>query len=34
MVEVWGGIECSVVRVGGVIRDQLAETGHSKRIEI
>ncbi|QKC98316.1 family 1 glycosylhydrolase [Mesorhizobium sp. NZP2298] len=32
MVEVWGGIECSVVRVGGVIRDQLAETGHSKRI--
>ncbi|MGO4637079.1 hypothetical protein AB4Z43_01395 [Mesorhizobium sp. 2RAF45] len=33
MVEVWGGIECSVVRVGGVIRDQLAETGHSNRIE-
>lgn len=32
-MEVWGGIECSVVRVGGVIRDQLAETGHSKRIE-
>lgn len=33
MVEVWGGIECSVVRVGSVIRNQLAETGHSKRIE-
>jgi len=33
MVEVWAGIECSVVRVGGVIRDQLAETGHSKRLE-
>lgn len=33
MVEVWGGIECSVVRVGDVIRDQLLETGHSKRIE-
>ena len=33
MVEVWGGIECSVVRVGAVIRDQLLETGHSKRIE-
>lgn len=33
MVEVWGGIECSVVRVGGVTRNQLAETGHSKRVE-
>lgn len=33
MVEVWGGVECSVVRVGNTLRDQLAETGHSKRIE-
>ncbi|TRD04317.1 glycosyl hydrolase family protein [Mesorhizobium sp. WSM4303] len=33
MVEVWGGVECSVVRVGSVIRNQLLETGHSKRIE-
>ncbi|TGQ35673.1 family 1 glycosylhydrolase [Mesorhizobium sp. M00.F.Ca.ET.216.01.1.1] len=33
MVEIWGGVECSVVRVGDVVRDQLVETGHSVRSE-
>jgi beta-glucosidase/6-phospho-beta-glucosidase/beta-galactosidase len=31
-VEVWGGIECSIVRVaGGRTRNQLADTGHLQR---
>ena len=30
-LEVWGGVECSVVRVGSDIRDQLRETGHQNR---
>ena len=30
-LEMWGGLECSVVRVGDVWRDQLAETGHDRR---
>ena len=29
--EVWGGIECTVLRVGGEWRDQLRETGHHDR---
>lgn len=29
--ELWGGIECSVVRVGGTIRNQVVETGHHLR---
>lgn len=33
MVEVWGGIECSIVRVRDKIRDQIAETGHLVRCE-
>ncbi len=28
---IWGGVECSVVRVGGEWRDQVCETGHHAR---
>lgn len=28
--EVWGGVECSVVRVGGGYRNQFEETGHQQ----
>src|SRR4051794_8777273 len=30
-LEVWGGIECSIVRVGDIWRDQVCETGHHAR---
>jgi dTDP-4-dehydrorhamnose reductase len=30
-VEMWGGVECTVVRVGDEYRDQSEETGHSYR---
>ena len=30
-LEVWGGLECSVVRVGNTWRDQVRETGHQDR---
>jgi hypothetical protein len=30
-LEMWGGIECSHVRVGDVVRDQRVETGHRDR---
>ena len=30
-LELWGGVECSVVRVGDSYRNQLVETGHSAR---
>src|ERR1700709_2155346 len=33
MLELWGGVECSVVRIRSAYRDQVAETGHSDRIE-
>jgi dTDP-4-dehydrorhamnose reductase len=29
----WGGVECSHVRIGERVRDQLSETGHLHRIE-
>lgn len=32
-LELWGGVECSVVRVGDVWRDQIAETGHRERLD-
>jgi dTDP-4-dehydrorhamnose reductase len=32
-LELWGGIECTVVRLGNEFRDQVAETGHRERIE-
>jgi len=31
-LQLWGGVECSVVRVGDVWRDQMRETGHQDRI--
>ena len=30
-LELWGGLECSVVRVGDIWRDQVVETGHHAR---
>lgn len=30
-IEVWGGLECTVARVGNLFRDQIAETGHFDR---
>ena len=30
-LELWGGIECSVVRVGDIWRDQVVDTGHEMR---
>jgi dTDP-4-dehydrorhamnose reductase len=30
-VELWGGVECTIVRVGDEYRDQSEETGHSRR---
>jgi dTDP-4-dehydrorhamnose reductase len=32
-VELWGGVECTVARVGEAFRDQCLETGHTSRIE-
>ncbi|WP_458439303.1 family 1 glycosylhydrolase, partial [Methylorubrum extorquens] len=33
MLELWGGIECSVVRIHDRFRDQVVETGHRDRPE-
>ncbi len=30
-LELWGGVECTVVRIGDRFRDQLVETGHRDR---
>ena len=30
-LELWGGVECTIVRLGDEYRDQSAETGHSQR---
>jgi dTDP-4-dehydrorhamnose reductase len=30
-LEVWGGLECTVVRIGDRFRNQIVETGHSDR---
>ena len=32
-IELWGGVECTVNRVGGRFRDQLRLTGHHDRLE-
>lgn len=32
-LELWGGLECTVARVGDIYRDQSLETGHGDRIE-
>ena len=31
-LELWGGIECTVVRIGDDFRNQVVETGHSARL--
>lgn len=31
-LELWGGVECSVVRVGDTYRNQARETGHAERL--
>ncbi len=31
-LELWGGVECTMVRVGDDYRDQVAETGHKARL--
>lgn len=31
-LELWGGVECTLVRVGGEVRDQLIDTGHKARL--
>ncbi|MFL6755317.1 MAG: family 1 glycosylhydrolase [Sphingomicrobium sp.] len=32
-LELWGGIECTVVRIGDEYRNQIVETGHSARLD-
>src|SRR5215218_2388377 len=32
-LELWGGLECTVVRIGDDFRNRLVETGHRHRIE-
>ncbi|HVL75978.1 MAG TPA: family 1 glycosylhydrolase [Noviherbaspirillum sp.] len=32
-LELWGGMECTVARLGDRFRDQLRETGHAQRIQ-
>lgn len=31
-LQLWGGVECTVVRIGDEFRDQIVETGHSVRL--
>lgn len=31
-LELWGGVECTMVRIGDDYRDQVAETGHQARL--
>ena len=31
-LQLWGGVECSTVRIGDELRDQCRETGHSDRL--
>ena len=33
VLELWGGLECTVVRIGDEFRNQLHETGHAARLE-
>src|SRR5215212_6488979 len=32
-LELWGGLECTVARIGNDFRDQSLETGHRDRID-
>ncbi len=31
-LELWGGVECTVVRIGDEVRNQLIDTGHASRL--
>ena len=31
-LELWGGVECTVVRIGDDYRNQLIDTGHASRM--
>src|SRR6188768_2186384 len=31
-LELWGGVECSLVRIGDDFRNQVVETGHGSRL--
>src|SRR4030088_728525 len=31
-IEIWGGLECTVARIGDSFRNQIAETGHIERL--
>lgn len=33
LLEVWGGLECTIARIGHAYRDQIRETGHRDRID-
>src|SRR3546814_19284629 len=30
-LELWGGIECTIARIGDIWRNQISETGHHER---
>ena len=30
-LELWGGLECTIARIGDAYRDETAETGHASR---
>jgi dTDP-4-dehydrorhamnose reductase len=32
-LQLWGGVECTIARIGEQYRDQIAETGHHARLE-
>jgi dTDP-4-dehydrorhamnose reductase len=32
-LELWGGVECTMVRLGDAYRDEVAETGHARRAD-
>ncbi len=32
-IEIWGGVECSVVRINGTVHDQLKMNGHEDRLD-
>ena len=31
-LELWGGVECTVVQIGDQFRNQLVDTGHASRM--
>ena len=32
-IELWGGVECTMLRAGDMLRDQVKETGHFDRFD-